>query len=74
MEAAFGGVPPDPTPEDTERVIGSIFAYVRETRDRLGTFILANHPGDAAAAQATRTQMLSALEARLGLWSEAAPS
>ena len=72
VEAAFGGVGPDTTPEDTEAVIRSIFAYVRDCNAPLGAFVLANHPGEADAAQtAARVQMLRALETRLAAWAVA---
>jgi len=69
VDAAFGGLPPEPTPDDAETVIRNIFAYVRETQASLGSFVLANQPGDAEAAQtATRAQMVRALQARLAIW------
>jgi AcrR family transcriptional regulator len=72
VEAAFGGVAPEPSPEEAEGVIRSIFAYVRDQNAPLGAFVLANHPGEADAAQtATRSQMLRALETRLARWCDA---
>ena len=72
VEAAFGGLPPEPTPDDARGVIGAIFAYVRRTRASLGAFVLAGQPGEAGAARsATREQMVAALETRFARWSEA---
>lgn len=72
VEAAFGGMPAEPTPEQTGTVIRSIFAYVRDSHAALGAFVLASQPGEADAAQtATRGRMLRALESRLVRWGEA---